>query len=202
MPRNYTRAEPDVRRQSLIAAAARVLAERGAAGTSVRVICAEAGVSPGLLRHYFDGIDALIADAYRWTDARVGAWLDEAVAAAGPEPRARLLAYVTASFREPIADPALLATWLAFWSLARSNAGMRELHAEIYAGYRAEVETLLAACGVAAGAVRLSAVGITALVDGLWLELCLAPATFSPEEASAIAEGWIQSVIPANAGIS
>src|ERR1044072_8667415 len=88
MPRTYTRAEPDARRQSLIEAAARVLAERGAAGASVRVICAEAGVSPGLLRHYFDGIDALIAETYAWTDAKVGRWLDEAVAAAGPDQRA------------------------------------------------------------------------------------------------------------------
>lgn len=195
MPRSYTRAEPDARRQSLIEAAARVLAERGASGASVRVICAEAGVSPGLLRHYFDGIDALIADAYRWTDALVGKWLDEAMAATGPEPRARLLAYVTASFRAPIADPNLLATWIAFWSLARSNAAMRRLHGEIYAGYRAEIEALLAECGVSAERLRLTAVGITALVDGLWLELCLAPETFSPEEASGIAGAWITNLL-------
>jgi TetR/AcrR family transcriptional repressor of bet genes len=194
MPRSYIRAEPDARRQSLIEAAARVLAERGASGASVRVICAEAGVSPGLLRHYFDGIDALIADAYRWTDELVGKWLDAAMAAAGPEPRARLLAYVPASFRAPIADPNLLATWIAFWSLARSNPEMGRLHGEIYAGYRAEIEALLAACGVPTDRLRLTAVGITALVDGLWLELCLAPDTFSAEEASAIAESWVENL--------
>jgi TetR/AcrR family transcriptional regulator, transcriptional repressor of bet genes len=55
----FHRADPDVRRQSLIAACARILAKRGGHGASVRTICAEAGVSPGLLRHYFDGIDAL-----------------------------------------------------------------------------------------------------------------------------------------------
>jgi AcrR family transcriptional regulator len=195
MSRSFTRAEPDARRQSLIEAAVRVLAERGASGASVRVICAEAGVSPGLLRHYFDGIDALIADAYRWTDAEVDKSLEAAMAAAAPDPRARLLAYVTASFRAPIADPQLLATWIAFWSLARSNAEMGRLHLEIYAGYRAGIEALLADCGVAANEVRLAAVGITALVDGLWLELCLAPGTFSGEEAGAIAERWVESQI-------
>ena len=45
------------------------------------------------------------------------------------------------------------------------------------------------------GTVRLAAVGITALVDGLWLELCLAPGTFSPDEASGIAERWIEAVL-------
>ncbi|MES2445492.1 MAG: TetR family transcriptional regulator C-terminal domain-containing protein [Pseudomonadota bacterium] len=195
MTRSYTRAEPDARRQSLIGAAARVLAARGAAGASVRVICAEAGVSPGLLRHYFDGIDALIAETYAWTGAQVSQALAEAVAGAGPDPRARLLAYVTASFRQPIADPQLLATWIAFWSLVKARPEMERLHGEVYAGYRQGLEALLGECGVAADAVRLNAVGITALVDGLWLELCLAPGTFSPEEASGIAERWIAQVL-------
>ena len=65
----FSRADPDERRHSLIEACARVLADRGAAGVSVRAICAEAGVSPGLLRHYFGGISEAIAETYRWTGA-------------------------------------------------------------------------------------------------------------------------------------
>ena len=195
MTRTYRRAEPDARRQSLIEAAARVLAQRGASGASVRTICAEAGVSPGLLRHYFDGIDALIAATYAWTDEQVGRWLDEAVAAAGSDPRARLLAYVTASFRPPIADPQLLATWIAYWSLVKSNPEMERLHGELYAGFRGELETMLAECGVTPDRIRLAAIATTALVDGLWLELCLAPGTFSAEEASLIARRVVETLL-------
>ena len=61
----------------------------------------------------------------------------QAVADAGPDPRARLLAYLTASFRPPIADPELLATWLAFWSLTRSDPAIAAVHAEIYGEFRA-----------------------------------------------------------------
>ncbi|MEI9927072.1 MAG: TetR family transcriptional regulator C-terminal domain-containing protein [Sphingomonas sp.] len=172
-----------------------MLAERGAAGVSVRVICADAGVSPGLLRHYFRGIDALIAETYRWTGGRVAQALADAVAGAGTDPRARLAAYATASFRDPIADPQLLATWIAFWSLVKANPEMERLHGEIYAEYRHGLGALLAECGLAAEAVRLGAVAIAALVDGLWLELCLAPATFTAEEASAIAERMIAGVL-------
>lgn len=64
----FTREAADVRRQALVAAAEAVLAREGVAGTSVRAICAEAGVSAGLLRHYFEGVDELIAAAYEpWT---------------------------------------------------------------------------------------------------------------------------------------
>ncbi|MBC9032728.1 TetR family transcriptional regulator C-terminal domain-containing protein [Sphingomonas sp. JC676] len=191
----FTRAEPDERRASLIAATAKVLAELGAAGVSVRTISTEAGVSPGLLRHYFDGIDALIAETYRWTGERVRAALAASVEAAGPDPRPRLMAYVTASFGDPIADPRLLATWIAFWSLAKTNPAMDALHGEIYADYRAGIAALLGECGVDAGAVRLAAIGLTALVDGLWLELCLAPGVFTPEEASGIAGRWIAALL-------
>ena len=106
----FTRIEAETRRKSLLEATARCLAKRGAAGVSVRAICAEAAVSPGLLRHYFAGVSEAIAETYRWTGARVAAALDEAVAAAGPNHRARLLAYLIASFRPPIATGDLLAT--------------------------------------------------------------------------------------------
>ena len=190
----FTRAEPDERRASLIAATANVLAELGAAGVSVRAISAEAGVSPGLLRHYFDGIDALVAETYRAVGERVSSALAEAVDAA-EGPRARLAAYVTASFRAPIADPGLLATWTAFWSLARSNPDIAALHGEIYGGYRAELEALLRDCRLAEAQVRLAAVAMTALVDGLWLELCLAPEAFTAEEASGIAERYLDMLL-------
>lgn len=189
----FSREAPDARRQSLIEACARCLAKLGASGTSVRAICAEAGVSPGLLRHYFDGIDALVAETYRWTGARVRAALDEAVAAAPPDPRARLLAYLTTSFRPPIADPALLATWLAFWGLTKTDPRIAALHAQIYRDYREGLETLIDA--LHPGDHRLTAVALTALVDGLWLELSLGNAPFTGKEAEALAERWLDTLL-------
>lgn len=194
----FTRAEPDARRLSLIEATARVLARDGAANASVRHIAAEAGVSPGLVGHYFDGVDALIAATYAHVAERVNVALSGAIADAGSDSRARLSAYVTASFDPPIADPALLATWLAFWSLVKARPEIATLHDEIYAGYRRDLETLLGDCGVATGARRLAAIAITALVDGLWLELCLSPQSFSATEARAIAERQIEVLLTRN----
>src|SRR5690606_3458226 len=87
---SFTRANPDARRQSLIEATARCLAERGAAGVSVRGICAEAGVSPGLLRHYCPSVSEAIAETYRWIGERIADAPDEAGASAGPETRSTL----------------------------------------------------------------------------------------------------------------
>jgi DNA-binding transcriptional regulator YbjK len=183
----FRRSEPDARRLSLIEACARVLAREGIGGASVRTIAVEAGVSAGLVGHYFPGVDALIAATYAHTGARVDAALAAAVAAAGDNPRDRLEAFVTASFAAPIADPQLLATWIAFWSLVRARPEIAALHDEQYGGFRAQLEALLAACGLPAAALRRTAIAITALVDGLWLELCLSPQAFNADEAAAIA---------------
>ena len=190
---SFTRESADTRREALIAACATSLAQNGVQGTSVRAICTAAGVSPGLLRHYFDGIDALIAATYRWTGERVQTALSEAVAAAPAHSRARLLAYLTASFAPPISDPELLATWLAFWALTKADAQIAALHKEIYHAYRADLENLLGGCQP--GNHRLTAVALTALVDGLWLELSLGNAPFSRDEAGQLVEKWLSALL-------
>jgi AcrR family transcriptional regulator len=192
-----TRETADMRRQSLVEATAACLAEAGVAGTSVRKICARAGVAPSLLRHYFEGIDALIAATYGEVTARVARTLEEAVAAAGSGPRERLVAFLIASFRPPIADPSLLATWLAFWSLVKTNEAIADIHRATYAGYRADLEGLLRACGTPAEGTAPVAIALTALVDGLWLELSLDPTTFTPEQASVMAIRWLDALLSA-----
>lgn len=190
----FKRAEPDARRQSLIEACARVLAREGASGASVRTIALEARVSAGLVGHYFGSVDALVAATYVQTGAKVDAALEEALSAAGPDPRARLEAFVTASFQPPIADPQLLATWVAFWSLVRARAEIAGQHDAQYAGFRAKLETLLAACSTPEDQLRRAAIAISALVDGLWLELCLSPGCFTAAEASAIARAQLDAL--------
>lgn len=191
----FSRAQPDARRLSLIEACARVLARDGVAGASVRAIAIEAGVSPGLVGHYFIGIDALVAATYAHVESQVSEAIDTALAGAGSAPRARLDAFVTASFRDPIASGELLATWVAFWSLVRSRGDIARQHDEQYAAFRTRLEGLLGDCGVAPTRRRHAAIAITALIDGLWLELCLSPQAFTAEEAGAIARNAIDALL-------
>ena len=191
----FTRESADARRGALIEATAAVLAEQGLAGTNVRAICARAGVSPGLLRHYFGGIDDLVAATYEATSARMDAIFAAAVASAGPDPRARLNAYLTASFRPPVTDPELLGAWTAFWALARSDTRMMQIHATSYAGYRARLGELLIASGVTPADAAKLAILLTALVDGLWLELSLDEGSFGAEAAVAMVERAVGALV-------
>jgi AcrR family transcriptional regulator len=196
--RKFTRDLPEVRRRQLIEATLHCLAEFGHAGTSVRAVCAQAGVSPGLVTHHFDGIDDLIAAAYAHVGDQVAGILEAAMNAAGEDPLARMRAFVDASFQPPVLDSDLLAVWLAFWSLVRRDPDIRKIHAAIYGDYRRTLESLVGAITAARGLdldVRLTVLGFTAMMDGLWLELCLDATSFTAEEALRIAHGWIDTLI-------
>ncbi len=156
---------------------------------SVRDVARRAGVSPGLVRHHFGGFGQLLIEAYRHVVGRVDAHIDAALAAAGADPATRLDAFLQASFSPAIVDRDLLSAWLGFWGLVRSDPAAAAVHAESFAAYRARIEGLLRDLGVADPG--LAALGLSALLDGLWLELCLDPATFAPGDAVKLARRWV-----------
>jgi len=43
--------------------------------------------------------------------------------------------------------------------------------------------------------LHLAAIGLTALLDGLWLEWCLEPGTFRPAEAVELCEAWVAHLV-------
>ena len=62
--RRASRQAPDVRRHDLLAATINCLARLGPRGTTGREICRQAGVSHGLLRHYFADPENLLLETY------------------------------------------------------------------------------------------------------------------------------------------
>jgi AcrR family transcriptional regulator len=194
----FSREPPEVRRLALIEAALASLAEKGVGAVSVRDVAARAGVSPGLLRHHFGGFANLLAEAYRHTANTVDARLDAAVAGAGDDPAARMHAFLQASFHPAIADRNLMAAWLGFWGLVRTDSAAAAVHAEAYEAYRGRIEVLLSDLARARGVKidrRLGAIGLSAVLDGLWLELCLDPRTFTPDEAVAAATAAVEGFL-------
>ncbi|MCR5878617.1 TetR family transcriptional regulator C-terminal domain-containing protein [Phenylobacterium sp. J367] len=185
----FSREPSEVRREALIEAALASLADRGLGAVSVRDVAKRAGVSPGLVRHHFGGFGQLLVEAYRSVVARIDMNMDEALLAAGPNPRARLEAFLEASFSPAIVDRDLLAAWLGFWGFVRTDPDAAKVHAETYQSYRTRIEGLLADLGVENP--RPAALGLSALLDGLWLELCLDPTTFTPAEAVRLARHWV-----------
>jgi AcrR family transcriptional regulator len=194
----YRRRNADERRQALIAATIDSLKHHGHEGLSVRRIAARAGVSIGLINHHFPNKDALVAESYRQFSRQLAAGFQAAVDRAGRDPRARLSAFIQAVFSKPNLDPQVLTAWLVFWGLFRQSPEMRRAHREEGRGYGELpgllIQDLLKAAGQSRLSARMATIGLTALLDGLWLEWCLDPRGFRPTEAIALCEDWIESI--------
>lgn len=196
--RKHRREQPDARRESLVDATLRSLAAHGHDGASVRRIAAEAGVSIGLINHHYAGVDELIAAAYETVALGIVRQLIDTMEQAPPSPRARLSAFFRASCSPPLLNPDLLNVWVVFWSMIKQSPVMQRTQRHTFAEYRAVLEQYLVAYGAEIGLtgtdMRLSAIGLSALLDGIWLELCLNPAGLSPEEGVRLCEAWIDGL--------
>ncbi|MGB5131369.1 MAG: TetR family transcriptional regulator C-terminal domain-containing protein [Steroidobacteraceae bacterium] len=190
----YERHAADDRRQALIEATIASLKRHGHDGLSVRRIAAEAGVSIGLINHHFPNKNALVAESYRHFSRQLSEGFAAAVQRAAPDPRARLRAFFEAIFSRPNLDPRVLSAWIVFWGLFRQSPELRKAHDEVGRGYGELLHSLLAELMCAIGRphfeLRPAEIGLTALLDGLWLEWCLDPKNFQPAEAIVICESW------------
>ena len=191
----YERRLAGDRRQALIDATIRSLKRHGHDGSSVRRIAVEAGVSTGLINHHFPSKDALLADSYRHFSRQLSEGFAAAVKCAPADPGARLRVFFEANFSRPNLDPQVLTAWIVFWSLFRGSPEIRMAHDEAGRGYGELLRVLLVdfmrANARPRSELRLVEVGLTALLDGLWLEWCLDPKNFQPAEAVAICEAWV-----------
>jgi TetR/AcrR family transcriptional repressor of bet genes len=206
----FERQLPQRRRQALVDATIECLKRYGHDGLSIRTISAQAGVSVGLINHHFPNKNQLIAAAYRHFNSELVGGLQAAVARAADSPRARMRAFLEASFCPPNLDQDALAVWVVFWGLYRHSRLIQRVQRETYRGYVSLLRGMLAellaqarapqrrrprrAARVVRADLRLAAIGLTALLDGLWLEWCLEPSAFKPAEAVALCEAWVEDL--------
>jgi len=195
----YERQVASDRREALVDAAIESLKRYGYEGLSVRRIAAEAGVSIGLINHHFPNKDTLVAESYRTFGRRLAANFEAAVAAAGPEPRARLRAYLDAFFSGPNLNPQVLTAWVVYWSLVQVSPEMKAVRDEEGKGYSEVLGQLLSDLAKSRGGMTvdlgLAVTGLTALLDGLWLQLCLDPTSIRPKDAAALCDDWVDRLV-------
>ncbi|MGL6209212.1 MAG: TetR/AcrR family transcriptional regulator [Paracoccaceae bacterium] len=186
--RPYRREAEDKRREALIAAALELIKEEGPQAATVRAIADRAGVTAGLIRHYFQSKEALTREAFR---ALMDTMTKDNTAGleGGPDdPLARLAVFVWSSLRPPVIDPASMSLWASFLFQVRKDPLMREVHEATYLNYRNALQGLIEATGLSTDPARNRAWAIAgnALIDGLWLEGCALPDAFAEGELSRI----------------
>jgi AcrR family transcriptional regulator len=173
-----------VRRDALIDAALQLMAEGGAQAATVRAIADRAGVTPGLIRHYFHTKEDLTRAAYTSLMTRMIAANLAVLETSPADPVARLAAFVAASLRPPVVDGEALGLWAAFIHRLRTDPQIRLAHETAYLAYRDRLQLLIAALPRLAddATLRSQAIACNAVIDGLWLEGSALPEAFAAGE--------------------
>lgn len=162
-PRSQTQTD---RRTEIAEAALRVLGREGHVGLTARKVAAEAGLALGHISYHFQGMDEVLAEAYRLLSARLRAASDDSGATT---PQARLHAFLQAGFTDAFLTPAHIRSRIDLWSAAAAHPAVAETELALYAHYRALLEALLAPLVTPARRTALTDT-IMATLDGLWLD--------------------------------
>jgi len=187
------------KKQLFIDATIHALAEYGYGKTSVRKIAKIANVSPGLLTHYYEGKEVLVAESYKYLAGKFLSLFKQRIEQHLDDPVKALKSFFEATFEPHNLDPKLLRVWLSFWSLTLTQPDLVHIHQNSYRQYIISIEDILTRAFTAQGLrhtpqkIRHLAIGINAMLDGMWLEWCLDSETFTPEEGLEIIYDFVNA---------
>ena len=178
------------RRGFLIETTIDALADYGYVGTTLSRIAERAGVSAGLVAHYFGDKDGLLFAAFRSVASQLRQIVLDRLRGAHT-PRERIMALIDANLGPGEFDRRSGAVWLAFWGQVPHSPSLRRVQAvyqqRIVTNLRHELRQL-AAPDVASRLATL----IASLIDGIWLRAALSGWT---ETDSATARQMVRTFV-------
>jgi TetR/AcrR family transcriptional regulator, transcriptional repressor of bet genes len=164
----------EIRRRQLIEATIASIHAVGFSESSVSRIAAKAGVSAGIVHHYFEDKGELLEATLRQLGANLSASVIWRLRAAKNAAH-RLMAVVDGNLGPELFTPEAVSAWLAFWSqvpthprLARiQTIIIRRLHSNLVHALRAFLRE---------PEVQHVAQDLACLIDGMWLRAAVDPA--------------------------
>ncbi|SPH17262.1 HTH-type transcriptional regulator BetI [Defluviimonas aquaemixtae] len=201
-PRKERAENAERRRDQIIDATLRSIVRNGLSGTTLASVSDEAGLSQGVAVFYFRNKQSLLGAALRRQYETYQVHWQTAVAEAGPDPAAQIVALIRSDFSPAICNAESLIIWHAFWG----EANARPIYGEISGSFEAEralamrsaCTALLQAEGRSVTAADDIAVGIDAMTDGLWLAMYLSDQAPDLDRPMRLAATYLSAAFPAH----
>lgn len=184
-----------VRRRQLIDATISAIHEEGLANATISQISRRAGLSGGIVAHYFQDKAGLLEATMRSLaeDLRRGV-VEHLSRAQGPE--ARVFAVIDANFAPEQFTPEVVTVWLSFWSQLATTPGLARIHRIYERRMNSNLQHAFKQLLPAAQARHLTS-GLAALIDGLWLRCALTDGTIQADVARGIARDYVVTQLAA-----
>lgn len=197
--RRGRKASKETRRQQLIEATIDSLARRGYAETTMADVADGAGLSRGIVNFHFESKEKLLVATLQYMADEYSTHWRTATAKAGPAAADQLRALATADFDRAVCNRRKLAAWCAFWGEAKSRPTYQALcgaRDEAYQSHFIELCRRLKDEGGYAFDPVATALGMSAMLEGLWLRLMMGAENVTRESALDAALDCLASVFP------
>jgi len=179
----------DLRRRQLIAATITSIHEQGFANATISRISRNAGLSGGIVAHYFDDKAGLLAATMRFLAQDLLAETVHRLKMART-PAERIDAVILANFSPDQNDPETVSAWLAFWAEARTFPALWRIQKinerRLLSNLRHAFKQVLPDADA-----EMAATGLAAMIEGLWLRCALSDGLLTIDEARAIARDYV-----------
>lgn len=187
----------DIRRRELKQAAFEVLQTEGVHGATLEKVARHAGASKGIVLHYFRNKQQLFVDTMRYANALLR---DEVVRRldAAATPAERLWAVIEGNFAPAFFRPSICHAWLSLCAEVPRDPQLARVQKVIHARMRSNLMSALAHL-LPADQREAVALGITTLIDGLWLRAGLQSGGIDRETALAQMRDYVAHRVPAAA---
>ncbi|NDO79940.1 transcriptional regulator BetI [Citrobacter sp. NCU1] len=185
-----------LRRRQLIDATLDAINEVGMHDATIAQIARRAGVSTGIISHYFKDKNGLLEATMRDITSQLRhAVLRRLQALKEARAELRLRAIVAGNFDDSQISQAAMKAWLAFWASSLHQPMLyrlqqiadKRLLSNIVYEFRRELPHQQA---------QLAGYGLAALIDGLWLRAALSNEPFNLSRAQALTTHFISQHLP------
>ncbi|MGJ8525504.1 HTH-type transcriptional regulator BetI [Halomonadaceae bacterium LMG 33818] len=179
-----------IRRKQLIDATLFSIEHYGLEDTTIARIAKKAGVSSGIISHYFGGKDGLIEATMREVLTELQTAVAHRRKSVSPEDtEGNIRAIIEGNFDRSQLSETAIKTWLAFWVSSMHHPQLKRLQAvndrRLYSNLSYQFSRRLPLVQA-----RDAARGLAALIDGLWLRGALMPERFDIDAAVRIATSY------------
>lgn len=183
----------DFRRSELIDAAIASIAEHGLPETTLATIATQAGVSPALVNHYFDGKEELLEATLRKLSKELALSIRR-LTPADPSPEDRLLAIIDGCLSPEHLRPSAAVAWRSFWSFLAANPRLAGLQRTINRRFRSNIIFALREL-LPPSEVGPAYFGLFAMIDGFWIRQFIEPDSFKMEDARKVCREYLERYI-------
>lgn len=189
-----------IRRKQLIHATLEAVDQVGMSDASIAMIARLAGVSNGIISHYFQDKNGLLEATMRHLMKALNqAVRDRRAQLPDDDPRAHLKAIIDGNFDDSQVNGPAMKTWLAFWATSMHQPSLRRLQRindhRLYSNLCGQFHRCLPP-----DEARAAARGLAALIDGLWLRGALSGDDFDIDQALSLAYEYLDQQLAKQPG--